>query len=71
MNHFFVTSSCDKLLELTLLFFVGISAETNNGIKKEVLGKDAARIWINDNTKVQNFPHFLVSIVTLIQEVNS
>ncbi|XP_034564841.1 protein strawberry notch homolog 1 isoform X2 [Notolabrus celidotus] len=35
------------------------TAEINNGIKKEVLGKDAARIWINENTKMQNFSHFL------------
>ncbi|XP_030598258.1 protein strawberry notch homolog 1 isoform X1 [Archocentrus centrarchus] len=33
--------------------------ELNNGIKKEVLGKDAARIWINDDIKLQTFPHSL------------
>ncbi|XP_028273352.1 protein strawberry notch homolog 1 isoform X1 [Parambassis ranga] len=33
--------------------------EINNGIKKEVLGKDAARIWINDDIKLQNFSHSL------------
>uniref|UniRef100_A0A673CIY5 Protein strawberry notch homolog 1 n=1 Tax=Sphaeramia orbicularis TaxID=375764 RepID=A0A673CIY5_9TELE len=31
----------------------------NNGIKKEVLGKDTSRIWINDDIKVQNFSHSL------------
>ncbi|XP_020511435.1 protein strawberry notch homolog 1 isoform X2 [Labrus bergylta] len=31
------------------------NADTNNGFKKDVLGKDAARIWINDNIRVQNF----------------
>ncbi|XP_047426383.1 protein strawberry notch homolog 1 isoform X3 [Mugil cephalus] len=31
------------------------TGEMNNGIKKEVLGKDAARIWINDDVKVQSF----------------
>uniref|UniRef100_UPI0037E8FF7D protein strawberry notch homolog 1 isoform X2 n=1 Tax=Semicossyphus pulcher TaxID=241346 RepID=UPI0037E8FF7D len=35
------------------------TAEMNNGFKKEVLGKDAARIWINDNLRVQNFTHSL------------
>uniref|UniRef100_A0A673CHW8 Protein strawberry notch homolog 1 n=1 Tax=Sphaeramia orbicularis TaxID=375764 RepID=A0A673CHW8_9TELE len=33
--------------------------EMNNGIKKEVLGKDTSRIWINDDIKVQNFSHSL------------
>lgn len=40
-----------------------VSGDINNGIKKEVLGKDAARIWINDDSKLQNFSHALVSIV--------
>ncbi|KAM9337822.1 protein strawberry notch homolog 1 [Symphorus nematophorus] len=35
------------------------TGEMNNGVKKEVLGKDAARIWINDNIKMQNFSHTL------------
>ncbi|XP_041666494.1 protein strawberry notch homolog 1 isoform X3 [Cheilinus undulatus] len=35
------------------------ATETNNGFKREVLGKDAARIWINDNIKMQNFTHSL------------
>lgn len=30
------------------------------------MGKDAARIWINDNIKMQNFSHSLVSIIILI-----
>uniref|UniRef100_A0A4W6D9J2 Strawberry notch homolog 1 (Drosophila) n=1 Tax=Lates calcarifer TaxID=8187 RepID=A0A4W6D9J2_LATCA len=34
-------------------------SEMNNGIKKEVMGKDAARIWIGDDVKVQNFSHSL------------
>ncbi|XP_069557110.1 protein strawberry notch homolog 1 isoform X2 [Brachyistius frenatus] len=29
--------------------------EMNNGIKKEVLGKDAAKIWISEDLKLQNF----------------
>ncbi|XP_038142896.1 protein strawberry notch homolog 1 isoform X2 [Cyprinodon tularosa] len=33
--------------------------EINNGIKKEVLGKDGARIWIKDDTKIQNFSNTL------------
>uniref|UniRef100_A0A3Q1GP66 Protein strawberry notch homolog 1-like n=1 Tax=Acanthochromis polyacanthus TaxID=80966 RepID=A0A3Q1GP66_9TELE len=40
--------------------------EINNGIKKEMLSKDAARIWINDDIKLQNFSHSLVSIMILI-----
>lgn len=35
------------------------TGEMNNGIKKEVLGKDPARIWINDDIKVQTFSHSL------------
>ncbi|XP_029300420.1 LOW QUALITY PROTEIN: protein strawberry notch homolog 1 [Cottoperca gobio] len=35
------------------------TGEMNNGIKKEVLGKDAARIWINDDVKMQAFSHSL------------
>uniref|UniRef100_A0A8C3A523 Strawberry notch homolog 1 (Drosophila) n=1 Tax=Cyclopterus lumpus TaxID=8103 RepID=A0A8C3A523_CYCLU len=35
------------------------TGEMNNGIKKEVFGKDAARIWINDDIKMQTFPHSL------------
>ncbi|XP_042365676.1 protein strawberry notch homolog 1-like [Plectropomus leopardus] len=35
------------------------TGEMNNGIKKEVLGKDAARNWINDDIKVQTFSHSL------------
>ena len=37
-----------------------------NGIKKEVLSKDAARVWINDDIKMQTFSHSLVSIIILI-----
>uniref|UniRef100_A0A671VEQ3 Protein strawberry notch homolog 1 n=1 Tax=Sparus aurata TaxID=8175 RepID=A0A671VEQ3_SPAAU len=33
------------------------TGEMNNGVKKEVFGKDAARIWINDNIKMHNFTH--------------
>ncbi|XP_031731076.1 protein strawberry notch homolog 1 isoform X1 [Anarrhichthys ocellatus] len=32
------------------------TGEMNNGIKKEVFGKDT-RIWINDDIKMQTFPH--------------
>ncbi|KAL7377325.1 hypothetical protein ABVT39_025953 [Epinephelus coioides] len=35
------------------------TGEINNGIKKEVLGKDAARNWINDDIKMQTFSHSL------------
>ncbi|KAG7499032.1 hypothetical protein JOB18_027604 [Solea senegalensis] len=30
-------------------------SDINNGIKKEVMGKDATRIWINDDIKMPNF----------------
>lgn len=40
---------------------VGVSGETNNGIKKEVLVKDAPRIWIKDEAKLPNFIHSVVS----------
>ncbi|XP_062290482.1 protein strawberry notch homolog 1 isoform X2 [Scomber scombrus] len=33
------------------------TGEMINGIKKEMLGKDAARIWINDDLKMHNFTH--------------
>lgn len=33
--------------------------EINNGIKKEVFGKDGARIWIKDDIKMQNFSNTL------------
>ncbi|XP_008323825.1 protein strawberry notch homolog 1 [Cynoglossus semilaevis] len=32
-------------------------SEVNNGIKKEVMGKEATRIWLNDEMKMQNFSH--------------
>ncbi|XP_032395029.1 protein strawberry notch homolog 1 isoform X3 [Etheostoma spectabile] len=35
------------------------TGEMNNGIKKEVLAKDAARIWYNDDVKMQTFSHSL------------
>uniref|UniRef100_A0A3Q3WQI6 Protein strawberry notch homolog 1 n=1 Tax=Mola mola TaxID=94237 RepID=A0A3Q3WQI6_MOLML len=35
------------------------TGEINNGIKKETLGKDSARVWINDSIKMQNFSHSL------------
>ncbi|XP_076019895.1 protein strawberry notch homolog 1 [Genypterus blacodes] len=31
------------------------TSDMNNGIKKEVFGKDVTRIWINDDKKLQNF----------------
>ncbi|XP_030625097.1 protein strawberry notch homolog 1 [Chanos chanos] len=31
------------------------TAELNNGVKKEVTGKDVARIWINDEMKMRSF----------------
>ncbi|KAK2818636.1 hypothetical protein Q5P01_024197 [Channa striata] len=34
-------------------------SDINNGIKKEALGKDPARIWSNDEIKMQNFSHAL------------
>ncbi|XP_020563107.1 protein strawberry notch homolog 1 isoform X3 [Oryzias latipes] len=36
---------------------VASPGETNNGIKKEVLVKDAPRIWIKDEAKLPNFIH--------------
>jgi len=44
---------------------VGVSGEMNNGIKKEVLGKDTTRIWIKDDIKIHNFTHSLVSIISV------
>ncbi|XP_034751949.1 protein strawberry notch homolog 1 isoform X3 [Etheostoma cragini] len=35
------------------------TGEMNNGIKKEVLAKDAPRIWYNDDVKMQTFSHSL------------
>ncbi|KAM7392425.1 hypothetical protein PAMA_007509 [Pampus argenteus] len=35
------------------------TAEVNNGVKKEVLGKDATRIWINEDGRIHNFSHSL------------
>uniref|UniRef100_A0A674NSQ8 Protein strawberry notch homolog 1 n=1 Tax=Takifugu rubripes TaxID=31033 RepID=A0A674NSQ8_TAKRU len=35
------------------------TGETNNGIKKESLAKDAPRLWINDGIKMQTFSHSL------------
>lgn len=49
----------------TSLVSFGVSGEMNNGVKKEVFGKDAARIWINDNIKMHNFTHPMVIIISL------
>uniref|UniRef100_A0A3Q2P2F5 Protein strawberry notch homolog 1 n=1 Tax=Fundulus heteroclitus TaxID=8078 RepID=A0A3Q2P2F5_FUNHE len=35
------------------------TCDINNGIKKEVLGKDGARMWIKDDIKIQNFSNTL------------
>ncbi|XP_017292257.1 protein strawberry notch homolog 1 isoform X1 [Kryptolebias marmoratus] len=35
------------------------SGDINNGIKKDVLGKDGARIWVKDDIKIQNFSNSL------------
>uniref|UniRef100_A0AAQ5ZMH6 Protein strawberry notch homolog 1 n=1 Tax=Amphiprion ocellaris TaxID=80972 RepID=A0AAQ5ZMH6_AMPOC len=48
-----------KFFAVSRLVSVGVSGEINNGIKKEMLSKDAARIWINDDIKLQNFSHSL------------
>uniref|UniRef100_A0A3Q3LEL0 Protein strawberry notch homolog 1 n=1 Tax=Mastacembelus armatus TaxID=205130 RepID=A0A3Q3LEL0_9TELE len=34
-------------------------SEINNGIKKEVLGREASRIWINDDINMHNLAHSL------------
>lgn len=55
---------CQRLIDFvsaTLLVCVGVSGEINNGIKKESVGKDAARMWINDGIKMQNISHSLVT----------
>lgn len=55
---------CQHLIDFvsaTLLVCVGVSGEINNGIKKESVGKDAARMWINDGIKMQNISHSLVN----------
>lgn len=57
---------CQHLIHFvsaTLLVCVGVSGEINNGIKKETVGKDAARMWINDGMKMQNISHSLVNIM--------
>ncbi|TRY94000.1 hypothetical protein DNTS_032821 [Danionella cerebrum] len=45
------------LTETILVFTKTISqpAELNNGLKKEVPGKDVSRIWVNDELKVRSF----------------
>lgn len=59
----FVSAGKTSPVSLTVMVSVGVSGEINNGIKKEALGKDAARIWINDGIKMQNFSHSLVNII--------
>lgn len=44
------------------LFSLGLAAELNNGIKKEVSNKDVARIWVNDDVKVRSFSPTQVSV---------
>lgn len=60
-------SVCQKpeLLQQHLWSLCGVSGEMHNGVKKEVFGKDAARIWINDNIKMHNFTHPMVIIISL------
>lgn len=59
-NRLLFCQNCNAVkMKLVSVCFPG---EMNNGIKKEVFGKDAARIWINDDIKMQTFPHSLVSV---------
>lgn len=54
--------SCASLVVI-LTALVSISGDMNNGIKKEALGKDVTRIWINDDKKLHNFSQPLVRII--------
>lgn len=38
------------------------SGDMNNGVKKEAAGKDAARMWLNEDLRVHSFSHSLVSL---------
>lgn len=49
------------------VIFAVFSGEINNGIKKEVFGKDGTRIWIKDDIKMQNFSNTLVSFIRLVK----
>lgn len=42
------------------------SVELNNGLKKEVSGKDVARIWVNDDMKMRSFSPVNVSLFICI-----
>uniref|UniRef100_A0A8D0A8F2 Protein strawberry notch homolog 1 n=1 Tax=Sander lucioperca TaxID=283035 RepID=A0A8D0A8F2_SANLU len=53
------TATATETRAVTTVVSVGVSGEMNNGIKKEVLGKDAPRIWNNDDIKMQTFSHSL------------
>lgn len=39
-----------------------LPVEINNGVKKDFASKDATRFWVNDDVKVQQFSHPLVSV---------
>lgn len=45
----------------TFLDLVSAPGETNNGIKKEGVAKDATKIWGNEGIKAPNFAHSLVN----------
>lgn len=46
----------------TLSYLCVFLAELNNGLKKEVSGKDVARIWVNDDMKMRSFSPVNVSL---------
>lgn len=48
-------------MSATSLDYVCAPGETNNGIKKEGVAKDTAKIWGNEGIKVPNFSHSLVN----------
>lgn len=53
-----------KDLTSTGLLYVGVAGDMNNGIKKDALGKDGARVWVKDDVKLQNLSNSLVRVIT-------
>lgn len=52
---------CTSTNDFCILSVPLLTAELNNGIKKEVSSKDVARFWVNDDMKVRSFSPTLVS----------
>lgn len=47
---------------VTGFFMALLTAELNNGLKKEVSSKDVARIWVNEDLKMRSFSPTNVSL---------